>query len=427
MAQYRAGDWHVLLTGTAAVMVAPETSSERVSALWEQLQSAPTLTALADALIGGGGGSFAEIPPFAVALREGAHVRIAVRGGLEARAESAAGAETITGENVTIWNERSIADARRVTLSVRGADAADLLPILGGVVRASSVIFDADAAVATGSGPSDGVGDRVDAVPAPEPVLAVPQPVEVSEPAPPVPEPVSVPESFLAVPEPPETPEPVSVPEPVGASEPVEGPGAEPEPISDVTLIPTDEDEDDEDDAQKIFDQLFADTVHSPNAVAASPAAGGVQGDHDGATISIDEARALRRNAPSAEEAPTAVLPVVPEAQTGRIRLSTGQVVSLDRTVIIGRRPRSTRASGTDLPHLIAVESPQQDISRNHLEIRPEADTVVVVDLHTTNGSTLLRPGADPVRLHPGEQTLVLSGDVIDLGDGVTVSFERLP
>ncbi|WP_318386943.1 FHA domain-containing protein, partial [Microbacterium maritypicum] len=140
--------------------------------------------------------------------------------------------------------------------------------------------------------------------------------------------------------------------------------------------------------------------------------------------------RALRQQPPVANDAPTEVLDVAPApavASVGRIRLSTGQVAALDRTVIIGRRPRSTRASGANLPHLIAVESPQQDISRSHLEVRPEGDTVVVIDLHTTNGSTLLRPGADPVRLHPGEQTLVLSGDVVDLGDGVTVAFEDLP
>jgi hypothetical protein len=51
----------------------------------------------------------------------------------------------------------------------------------------------------------------------------------------------------------------------------------------------------------------------------------------------------------------------------------------------------------------------------------------VVIDLHTTNGSTLLRTGSDPVRLHPGEQTVVVSGDTVDLGDGVTITFEDLP
>ncbi|MGN7978304.1 FHA domain-containing protein [Microbacterium sp. 22195] len=167
-----------------------------------------------------------------------------------------------------------------------------------------------------------------------------------------------------------------------------------------------------------------------PGAVPQTDPAGDI-GDHDGATISLAEARRLRAEAAtSAPDAPTEAIPVfenAPVAASGaRIRLSTGQVVDLDRTVIIGRKPRSTRTSGSTMPHLIAVDSPESDISRNHLEVRPEGDSVVVIDLHTTNGSTLLRPGADPVRLHPGEQTLVLHGDVIDVGDGVTVTVEEL-
>ena len=167
-----------------------------------------------------------------------------------------------------------------------------------------------------------------------------------------------------------------------------------------------------------------------PGAVLQTDPEGDI-GDHDGATISLAEARRLRAEAAtSAPDAPTEAIPVfenAPVAASGaRIRLSTGQVVDLDRTVIIGRKPRSTRTSGSTMPHLIAVDSPESDISRNHLEVRPEGDSVVVIDLHTTNGSTLLRPGADPVRLHPGEQTLVLHGDVIDVGDGVTVTVEEL-
>jgi hypothetical protein len=178
------------------------------------------------------------------------------------------------------------------------------------------------------------------------------------------------------------------------------------------------------------FEQLFGETLHSgseqpaaPSVIPPLPAA--ELGDHDGATITSSELAALRQRRSTSDETATQVIPVVP-GSAGRIRVSTGQVVELDRTVIIGRRPRSTRASGDSMPHLVAVESPQQDISRNHLEVRPEAGSVVVIDLHTTNGSTLLRPGADPVRLHPGEQTLVLSGDVVDLGDGVTIAFEAL-
>ncbi|MFF3026011.1 FHA domain-containing protein [Microbacterium sp. NPDC057944] len=254
---------------------------------------------------------------------------------------------------------------------------------------------------------------------------------EVSEPAAAEPVVDEVPVLPESVEEPVEAPsEPAAVPSdedeaPAAASD--EDPSAEDE-VEGVTLIPTetlsplsDIDE---------FDQLFGETVHTaPSFVDAPPPPPFpivAEGDHDGATISAAELRALRQQPPVADDAPTQVIPVA-SAGFGRIRVSTGQVVELDRTVIIGRRPRSTRASGENLPHLVAVESPQQDISRSHLEVRPDADTVVVIDLHTTNGSTLLRPGADPVRLHPGEQTLVLSGDVVDLGDGVTVAFEDLP
>ena len=124
-----------------------------------------------------------------------------------------------------------------------------------------------------------------------------------------------------------------------------------------------------------------------------------------------------------ADSVPSPLAPPRPPAP-GRVRVSTGQVLPLDRTVVIGRRPRSTRVSGTDLPHLVAVDSPQQDISRSHVELRVEGESSVATDLRTTNGTTLLRPGADPVRLHPGEATVVVFGDVLDLGDGITVAIE---
>ncbi|WP_345752258.1 FHA domain-containing protein [Microbacterium rhizophilus] len=124
--------------------------------------------------------------------------------------------------------------------------------------------------------------------------------------------------------------------------------------------------------------------------------------------------------------------PFAPGPSRGWIRLSTGETIELVRPVIVGRRPRSTRTAGADVPQLVAVESPQNDISRNHIEIGSDGETVVVTDLHTTNGTVLYRSGllgasADPVRLHPGEQTVVVSGDVVDIGDGIRITFEDLP
>ncbi|WP_203581049.1 FHA domain-containing protein [Microbacterium hibisci] len=185
-----------------------------------------------------------------------------------------------------------------------------------------------------------------------------------------------------------------------------------------------------------------ADTVVRPGGAAGdlasgAPAPAPPAGDHDGATISLAQARALREAAARGGAGAAASVPLPADAAAaplapprspapGRIRVSTGQVLPLDRTVVIGRRPRSTRVSGTDLPHLVAVDSPQQDISRSHVELRVEGESIVATDLRTTNGTTLLRAGADPVRLHPGEGTVVVPGDVLDLGDGITVAIEGL-
>ena len=110
----------------------------------------------------------------------------------------------------------------------------------------------------------------------------------------------------------------------------------------------------------------------------------------------------------------------------GRVVVSTGQTVELDRPVVVGRRPRTPRSQAAELPRLVTVPSPQQDISRSHLEITLEGWHVLVSDMATTNGTTLLRAGQPPRRLHPSEPVLVVDGDVADLGDGVTLVFEGI-
>jgi hypothetical protein len=113
-------------------------------------------------------------------------------------------------------------------------------------------------------------------------------------------------------------------------------------------------------------------------------------------------------------------------ATGGATGVRGGQVVELDRPVIVGRRPRTNNTSADQMPRLVTVSSPQQDISRSHAEISLEDWHVLVTDLATTNGTTLLRPGQPPRRLHPNEKELVSDGDVVDLGDGVTLTFEGI-
>ena len=109
----------------------------------------------------------------------------------------------------------------------------------------------------------------------------------------------------------------------------------------------------------------------------------------------------------------------------GAIELSTGEHFVLDRSAIVGRRPRASRADGRQAPQLIRVPSPQQDVSRSHLELRLEGWHVVAIDLGSTNGTTLQREGADLLRLRPQDGIVLHDGDRLDLGDDVRLRLRE--
>lgn len=119
----------------------------------------------------------------------------------------------------------------------------------------------------------------------------------------------------------------------------------------------------------------------------------------------------------------TGVVSAVP-APFPVIVLHTGERVVLDQPVLIGRAPSATRVSGRELPRLIAVTSPNNDISRTHVQVRFEGDLIMVTDLNSTNGVILSEPQHGPRRLHPDEPTPVPAGAVVDLGDGVFFRVE---
>ena len=114
----------------------------------------------------------------------------------------------------------------------------------------------------------------------------------------------------------------------------------------------------------------------------------------------------------------------VPRPPLGLLRVSDGTEVLLDRTVLIGRAPSANRFPAPVPPRLLRVISPQQDVSRTHVEVRLEGWDVLVVDL-SSNGTRLIRPGAEPQMLPPGEPVPGAGpGPVLDLGDGVSVTYE---
>jgi hypothetical protein len=61
------------------------------------------------------------------------------------------------------------------------------------------------------------------------------------------------------------------------------------------------------------------------------------------------------------------------------------------------------------------------------VEILQEADTVVVTDLGSTNGTTVTLAGFAPRTLRQGESLVVGAGTTVDIGDGIRILIVTLP
>ena len=113
----------------------------------------------------------------------------------------------------------------------------------------------------------------------------------------------------------------------------------------------------------------------------------------------------------------------------GRVRTSTGEVVELDRPVLVGRAPvpSEVRGPGDSAPAVLTVPSPEQLVSRNHLLIELDEWSVLARNLSESNGTLLLREGEPARKIPSSEPVLLRAGDVLDLGDGQSLAMEDLP
>ena len=107
------------------------------------------------------------------------------------------------------------------------------------------------------------------------------------------------------------------------------------------------------------------------------------------------------------------------------LELSTGGREVIDQPLVIGRAPSATALGGGAIPRLVTMTTPNQDISRTHAQISVEGGTVVVTDLHSSNGTIVTLPGRAAQKLREGETTPVIPGTIIDLGDGATLTVRE--
>ena len=474
MLSYSHGSWFAVAAPAGAALLSAELPVAAARAAWSEMRSGEGLAAVLDGVVGSFGTSLRSLPSFGVVVWDAAtgSARVLVRGPVVVDVVSATGeVERFSGEGVTTWSERSVESPATVTLTVVAGEAPvsdggeDALPLGDGIARAGALTWSADAVVPSlppapviaPPVPVPPVPPAPESVPAlePEPVSpAVPPAPVVSLPAPPT-APVPDPVPPLPVPDPP-LPVPPPVPLPAPGVPPAAAPVVPSPPAPDETLAPDpgltyapapvapapvsdftvgyDDFLYGETSMSSVEDaavRAAPDAEASPGLISGMPSAAAAaaeavdDGDHDGETISGErfaELQALLADAGGASSG----LGAPPSGRADPVLIvSTGERVVLDRGVIVGRRPRAVRATGA-VPHLVTVPSPNQDVSRSHVELRARGRDILAVDLDTTNGTRLLRAGADPVRLHPGEPALLVEGDRLDLGEGIVLAFEGL-
>ncbi len=113
-----------------------------------------------------------------------------------------------------------------------------------------------------------------------------------------------------------------------------------------------------------------------------------------------------------------------PRPVVGVLRFESGAVVALERGLVIGRNPRVDGEAGGEVPQLVPVPSPEQNISRSHLRLDLHGWDVVVTDLGSQNGSEITVPGRPPQRLHADQPVTIPAGTRVGLAGEVFFTYE---
>ena len=401
MATYRRdpeGAWFAAVRG-GVVLVVPAAASGALAALWPALADGDPTPQVLDRLTAQG---VAATPSFALVVRDrdAGNARIVVRGPITVHA----GGVEVHGAGVSTWVERVVDGAAEVHVDVDGAEVppGEALPVVEAVVPAIAV-----------------VSARVEAV------AAVAERATAAPPAAP-----TTPTATVA---------PATIPgRPAAAAAAVRGPSAPPPPPAPVvaptaaakpasveqTMVPAEE------TVASVASPARPSVPVAPVPSAAQITAtvtstGELDGDHDGMTVASIDIRRLReeRAARAAASAATAANGT-PGASGGApisIRLPDGSLEPIGQEVVLGRAPSVSKVSGGRIPRLVTIGLGDPDISRSHVRLALEGDTVVVTDLHSRNGTHVAQPGKTPVKLRAGEPTPVLAGTVVDFGGGWTI------
>jgi hypothetical protein len=403
-----ADHWTLVVADGRIIALGGEVDGPTLESLWAAARERRELAAILDLLTARG---VSSAPTFALLgwdrpkARSGVTVDAVVRGAIPVAIETATGKELLSADGVASWLEKRVVGVQRLVVG-ESCDAPGL-PMETGVVLAAGCSLSFDGSVAKGQ------TSPTAAVEPPEDAPSVTSSPAVSSARPTAEAPSTGDETMVAPPE-----------------------GIAFDDARPTTEESTDESSGAADQAESGYGHLFEATIARPIHAAAvrnpdqdgligappveEDAPEGVResdpvGDHDFHTQVVTDMAALRAARRSARPEASAPEPAGP---TLFLESSDGAREPLDRPLLLGRAPSATRVSGANVPRLLTVVTPNQELSRTHAEVRVEGGTVVVTDLHSKNGTLVTLPGKTPQKLREGEPTAVITGAVIDLGDG---------
>lgn len=116
----------------------------------------------------------------------------------------------------------------------------------------------------------------------------------------------------------------------------------------------------------------------------------------------------------------------IPRPRLGGLRLPSGEVIALDRGVVIGRRPAPVDDEG-EWPHLVTVPPEASYVSRVHVHVRLDGWLVIARDVGSRGGTTLRVPGREPESIRAQEPHVLEPGQSLDLADEYEIVYDVTP
>ena len=473
---YAPGDTTLVAAPGWAVLVDVPATDALAGRLLEGLLSTTDVDEILEILVSPG---LRTVKNFAVARWTADGTRVVVRGNFIGAVQ---GGTDVVGSG--LWTDRFIASPATVTLRSGGGDSANL-PLGWGVVRAAAATQQADrpaealalprvadvesvASEASEASVSADVGAPV-VVPfpvVPSPVVPSPVAPAYEVPAPDLPEEAELP-SAARFAEPLAAawqPEPVAFhdsgraerDDPAPSVQPAAPGVLEPQPAADAPAAPA--------DAGLLIEFFPWATSEEEAPWGPAPGAGGPSDepqaqpvpapptpafDPEAAEMTVDRRTLVGHSGPSDTLVVAARCPQghlspayaggcrvcgqplppqqpfeTPRPPLGVLRLSNGDVVPLDRGLILGRNPRLPAGYAGDQPNLLKLNDPAKDISSQHLEVTLDFWHVLVKDLGSTNGTEVILPGEQPVQLRANDPMMIEPGTRVVLAGVVDFVFE---